>query len=181
LLQLEIPLESVQRAAELARQRDTVVILNPAPAQPLPPELLALVDILVPNESETATLTGMSVASDDEMAAAARSLLAQSVETVILTLGERGSLLANADGLRAFAPFSVEKVIDTTAAGDAFLGGLATAMAEGKSTIEAIPWGSAAGALAVTGAGAQPSLPTRQAVEQLLQSATQAQLGGSTR
>lgn len=168
VLQLESPLETVQRAAELARAHGVTVILNPAPARPLPPELLALVDVIIPNESETAALTGLPVTSADELTAAADRLRAQGVGMVILTLGARGALLATAGGVRRFPAFPVDQVVDTTAAGDAFVGGLATAVAEKQPLDAAIAWGNAAGALAVTRAGAQPSLPTRAAVEALL-------------
>lgn len=178
LQQLEIPLETVQRAAEVAHAHGVPVLLNPAPARPLPSELLALIDVLVPNESETALLTGMPTGTLAELVAAAARLREQGVGTVILTLGERGALLADADGVRHFPPFAVEKVVDTTAAGDAFVGGLATAVAEGKSIAAAVPWGNAAGALAVTRAGAQPSLPTRAELEARLQDATAAQKEG---
>lgn len=168
LLQLEIPLDSVKRAAEIAHANGVTVILNPAPAQPLPADLLALVDIVVPNESETATLTGLPVESQAELAAAASALRDFGIETVLLTLGERGVLLADSDGIELFPAYKVEIVVDTTAAGDAFLGGFASAMAEGKSVAEAVPWGCASGALAVTKAGAQPSLPSRDDVQKLL-------------
>ena len=168
LLQLEIPLDSVKRAAEIAHANDVTVILNPAPAQPLPADLLALVDILVPNESETATLTGLPVESEAELTTAANALRAFGIETVLLTLGERGVLLADSDGIQLFPAFRVDSVVDTTAAGDAFLGGFATAMAEGSSVAKAVPWGCASGALAVTKAGAQPSLPSRDDVQELL-------------
>ena len=167
-LQLESPLETVQRAAELARAHGVTVILNPAPARPLPPELLALVDVLIPNESETAALTGLPVTSVDELTAAADCLRAQGVGAVILTLGARGALLAAEGVTRRFPAFPVDQVVDTTAAGDAFVGGLATAVAEKQPLDAAIAWGNAAGALAVARAGAQPSLPTRAAVEALL-------------
>ena len=133
LLQLEIPLEAVQKAAEIAHEHSVKVILNPAPAQPLPPDLLQLVDILIPNESETALLTGLPVSSADEVEAAAQHLLNMGVETVVLTLGERGALLANADGMSTVSSFTVDMVVDTTAAGDSFVGGFATALAGGKA------------------------------------------------
>ena len=181
VLQLEIPLASVRRAAELARQHNVTVVLNPAPAQSLPADLLANVDILIPNESETTTLTGLPVDDTASLQAATAQLLGQGVANVILTLGERGALLAGraTDGaLRHFAPFAVAQVVDTTAAGDAFVGALATALAEGRDLIEAVRQGNAAGALTVTAAGAQPSLPTKQAVAALLADATDAQLNG---
>ena len=168
LLQLEIPLQSVKRAAEIAHANGVIVILNPAPAQPLPADLLALVDILAPNESETATLTGLPVESEADLRTAANALRAFGIDTVLLTLGERGVLLAGSDGIEQFPAFRVDNVVDTTAAGDAFLGGFATAMAEGRSAAEAVPWGCAAGALAVTKAGAQPSLPSRDDVQKML-------------
>lgn len=168
LLQLETPLETVQRAAELARAAGVTVILNPAPARPLPAELLALVDILIPNESETAALTGMPTGSEAELAAAAAHLRALGVGTVILTLGARGALLATEQETRHFPAFPVAQVVDTTAAGDAFMGGLATAVASGLPIETAITWGNAAGALAVTRAGAQPSLPTMEECEKMV-------------
>jgi ribokinase len=142
-------------------------MLNPAPARPLPATLLSLVDVLVPNESETALLTGMSVGNRAEAEAAATALRKSGVGIVILTLGERGALLARTGEFELFPAFKVTPV-DTTAAGDAFMGGLAVALAEGQSLAEAVRWGNAAGALATTQLGAQPSLPTRQALEALL-------------
>ena len=167
LLQLESPLETVIRAAELARAYQVQVILNPAPARPLPAELLALVDVLIPNESETALLTGMPVGCQAEAEAAAGALRKLGVGTVILTLGERGALLAREKGAHLFPAFDVTPV-DTTAAGDAFVAGFAVALAEGKPLAEAVPWGNAAGALATTKLGAQSSLPTRRALETFL-------------
>jgi ribokinase len=166
LLQLEIPLESVHRAAELAHENGVKVILNPAPAQALPAELFTLIDILVPNESETSILTGLPADSLKDLEASAGKLRSLGAGTVLLTLGQQGALL-------------VERVVDTTAAGDAFVGGLATAIAEGKWVSEAVPWGNAAGALAVTRSGAQPSLPNRREVEQLIGQATAEQLQGA--
>jgi ribokinase len=167
LLQLESPLETVTRAAKVARTHGVKVILNPAPARPLPGALLSLVDVLIPNESETALLTGLPVGDQAEAKAAATALLALGVGTVILTLGERGALLAREEGAEHFPGFDVTPV-DTTAAGDAFVGGFAVALAEGQTLAEAVRWGNSAGALATTKLGAQPSLPTRRAVEKLL-------------
>ncbi len=168
VLQLEIPLEAVTRAAQLAQQSKVQVILNPAPAQKLPADLLKLVDILVPNESETATITGLPSGSLEEIESAAADLMAAGVGSVILTLGEKGAFLAQEGKTRHMPAFIVERVVDTTAAGDAFVGGLATAIGEGKSILEAVSWGNAAGSLAVTRAGAQPSLPIRDEVKMLL-------------
>jgi len=171
LLQLESPLETVSRAAEVAHAHNVTVILNPAPARPLPAALLALIDVLIPNESETALLTGMPVEGQAEVEAAATALRKSGVGTVILTLGDRGALLAGEEETAWVPPFPVTPV-DTTAAGDAFVGGFAVALAEGKSLLEAVRWGNAAGALATTRLGAQPSLPTRRALETLLENRT---------
>ncbi len=164
LLQLESPVHTVKRAAELAKAHGITVVLNPAPAQPVPDALLALVDILVPNESETVMLTGLPVGDERACAVAANVLLEMGVATVILTLGDRGALLAHQGSFNRVPAFPVSPV-DTTAAGDAFLGGFAVALAEGRPLPEAVVWGNAAGGLATTKLGAQPSLPTREAVE----------------
>ena len=171
LLQLESPLDAVIRAAEVARQHNVKVILNPAPARPLPEALLALVDFLTPNESETALLTGMPVDNLEQANAAASSLMRLGVGTVILTLGARGALLADNEGFRSFPAFKITPV-DTTAAGDAFVGGVAVALGEGRSVAEAVQWGTAAGALAATKMGAQPSLPERGDLERILREGT---------
>jgi ribokinase len=168
LLQLESPLETVVRAAEVAYEHDVPVVLNPAPAQQLPESLLFLVDMLIPNESETALLSEMPVDDREQAEAAAAALLELGVGTVILTLGERGALLAQTAGATHVPAYRVAPV-DTTAAGDAFVGGFAVALAEGRPLMEAVRWGNAAGALATTKMGAQPSLPTREALEQLLE------------
>jgi ribokinase len=169
LLQLESPLETVQRAAELAHASGVTVILNPAPACPLSAALLSLVDVLIPNESETALLTGRPVESQAQAEDAAAALRERGVGTTILTLGDRGALLALEHDAALIPSFEVTPV-DTTAAGDAFVGGFAVALAEGRPLPEAVRWGNAAGALATTKFGAQPSLPTRDAVEALLAS-----------
>ncbi|MGD9049984.1 MAG: ribokinase [Anaerolineae bacterium] len=167
ILQLEVPLECVIRSAELARAHRVKVVLNPAPARPVPARLLSMVDVLVPNESEAALLAGLPVGTPSEAMKAARELLGSGVGTVILTLGERGALPAQGREMQVVPAFDV-KAVDTTAAGDAFMAGLAVALAEGKGLEEAVRQGNAAGGLAATKLGAQPSLPTRQALEQLL-------------
>jgi len=171
LLQLESPLDTVMRAAEVAQQHDVTVVLNPAPARPLPQSLLSLVDVLTPNESETALLTGLPVGTLDQAKTAADSLKRMGVETVILTLGARGALLASDEETRVFPTFEVTP-IDTTAAGDAFMGGFAVALGEGLPLAEAVRWGNAAGALAATKMGAQPSLPVRADLERMLREGT---------
>lgn len=167
LLQLEIPLESVIRAASLARQNGLRVILNPAPACQLPDSLLADVDILVPNESELQLLTDIPVTGTASAETAAQVLLAKGVKTVIVTLGEKGALLVTPEQAQHVPAFEVE-VVDTTAAGDAFIGGLAAALLKGRLLEEAVSYGNASGALATTKFGAQPSLPTRDEAEKLM-------------
>lgn len=178
LLQLEIPLKSVRRAAEIAHDNGVKVILNPAPAQALPDELLSLVDILVPNESETSILTGLPADSLKDLETSASKLRDMGAGTVLLTLGQQGALLVEGAAFCRYPAFTMERVVDTTAAGDAFVGGLAMAIAEGKQVGEAVPWGNAAGALAVTRSGAQPSLPSRGEVEELMERATAGQIQG---
>jgi ribokinase len=169
IMQLEVPLETVLRAAEIAHQHSVKVILNPAPAQALPDELLGLVDILVVNESEMAILTDSPVDTEERLLAAAQKLKKMAPAELVLTLGEKGSIWLGEKGLQKLAPFPVQAV-DTTAAGDAFIGGLAAALWNNRPMQEALEWGNAAGALAVTRTGAQPSLPDRNEVENLLQS-----------
>jgi ribokinase len=182
LLQLEIPLESVHRAAQIAHEQGVKVILNPAPARPLPADLLSLIDFLIPNESEASALVsalnGSPATAPEEMLTFADRLRSFGVDTVILTAGEQGAFLAGAGGTRRFPAFSLEQVVDTTAAGDAFVAALATAIAEGKSLSEAVLWGNAAGMLAATRAGAQPSLPYRADIDALLVQATAEQRHG---
>lgn len=171
LLQLEVPLDTVTRAAEIARKHQVTVVLNPAPARTLPKKLLSLVDFLIPNETETALLSSMPVSNQDEIETAAASLRALGVGNVILTLGERGALLTAAGNSELYPAFEVNPV-DTTAAGDAFMGAFAVALGEGLSIPDAIRFGNAAGALATTRLGAQPSLPTRTEVDSLISKTT---------
>ena len=167
LLQLEVPIEASQRAAEIAKENSTIVILNPAPAREIPDTLLDLVDILTPNESETEILSGISATTEKEAKEAARILMDKGVETVILTLGRRGSLLLTAT-VESFFPANQVDVVDTTAAGDAFCGALAASLANGSTIEEAVKTGNAAGALAVTKLGAEPSLPKKADLDRFL-------------
>jgi len=144
-----------------------VTILNPAPAYPLPGESLSLVDILTPNEVEAGALTGLGVEDQNTATRAARELLESGAGQVIVTLGKAGSCWVQKDSAQAFPSFPV-KAVDSTAAGDAFNGALACAVAEKRPLQEAIRFASAAGALAVTRKGAQSSLPTRDEIENLL-------------
>jgi ribokinase len=168
LLQLESPVEAVLQAAKVARGEGVTVILNPAPARPLAEALLSLVDVLVPNQSEAALLAEMQVENLAEAQVAGRVLQRSIAGSVVVTLGEQGALLVQDAGAEVVSAYEVEAV-DTTAAGDAFVAGLAVALAEGKALIEAVRCGNAAGALAVTRLGAQTSLPRRADVKRLVQ------------
>ena len=165
LMQLEIPLPVVERAARIASEGGARVILNAAPARSLSQGLLSLVDYLVVNESEALLVAGASGVSPEE---AARTLQAAGVRNVVVTLGSEGSLLVPAEGESVSVPAFRVRPVDTTAAGDGFAGAFAVALADGVPAAEALRWGNAAGAVAVTREGAQPSLPTRSEVEEFL-------------
>ena len=169
LLQLEIPMQTVAAAARMARQAGAVVILDPAPAQPVSDDLLYAVDYLTPNESELAILTATPPRELARSAAAqlAGKLRARGAKKVIVKLGAQGALLV-ADRQEHFWPARKVTAMDTTAAGDAFNAAFAYALAEGKSEIAAGEFATAAAACSVTSAGAQPSMPTRAEVEALL-------------
>jgi ribokinase len=167
LLQFEVPPETVWAAARLARKKGLRVIVNPAPARVLEPDFLKSVDILVPNESELSLLTGRPVTDERSAEAAARELLAQGAGLVIVTRGEHGVLAVASDFRLSLPAFKVE-VVDTTAAGDAFIGGLALALAKDKLLKDVLVYACACGALAVTKFGAQPSLPTQAEVDAFL-------------
>ena len=169
LLQLEVPIAASQRAAEIAKSSGTKVILNPAPARDLPDSFLAQVDILTPNQVEAELLSGVEVSDSEGAERAARILLDRGVSAVILTLGEGGALLFK-DGLTTSIPAYRVNVVDTTAAGDAFCGALATALARGEALEDAVVFANAAGALAVTVLGAAPSMPTAKQITEFLAS-----------
>lgn len=168
VLQLEIPVSTVTAAAALARERGLTVVLNPAPGQLLSDSLLGCVDILVPNETELELLLGRDVDGMDARTRAARQLLRKGMSTVIVTLGAEGALVVTTEGACHIPGRSVD-VVDTTAAGDAFVGGLSAALTAGRSLVEAVEYANCAGALAVTKFGAQPSLPTAARVDALFQ------------
>ncbi|EHM50209.1 ribokinase [Yokenella regensburgei] len=167
LMQLESPLESVLAAAKIAHQHNTSVVLNPAPARELSDELLSLVDIITPNETEAEKLTGIRVENDEDAARAAGALHDKGIETVIITLGSRG-VWASVKGEGQRVPGFKVKAIDTIAAGDTFNGALVTALLEDKPLAEAIRFAHAAAAIAVTRKGAQPSVPWRKEIDEFL-------------
>lgn len=158
LLQLEIPIKTVEYIADIAAKNNVKVILNPAPAQKLNNDLLKKLWLLTPNESETELLTGIKVTDNGSAKKAGKILLKKGVENIIITLGENGSLLCNNKGFKHFEAYKVN-AIDTTAAGDVFNGFLAVALTKNKSFDEAIQFGSVAAAISVTRKGAQQSIP----------------------
>lgn len=164
LTQLEIPIAAVEEALALAKSHRAMTILNPAPARQLSDQLLSQVDLLIPNETEAAALTGLA---DPEQAA--RALVNRGIATIIVTLGAKGAVLCR-KGLTRHFPALPVPTVDTTAAGDAFVGVLAAMLAEGKTIYEAIHLANAAGALATSKRGAQESLPTRKEIEDLCRS-----------
>jgi ribokinase len=174
LFQLESPLETVTHAIRLAREAGTTVVLNPAPGQALSAELLSLVDVLTPNQTELQllvegdlpgfkNLTGLK-----ETEAAARELLDRGVGAVVVTLGAEGALIVTWDAIQHIPGYKVD-VVDTTGAGDAFNGALAVALAKGRTLPEAVDFANAAAALQVTKVGTAPAMPYRCDVERLLQ------------
>ena len=171
LTQLELPLDTVERGLQIARNAEVPTILNPAPAPatPLPPSLIALADYLIPNETEAALLTGMPVETVEQAKLAAAALLASGARNVILTRGVRGALVATSDGSMTLVPaFDAGSVLETTGAGDAFCGGFATALAEGQPLLDAVRFGCATAGISVTRAGTAPSMPHRHEIDKLL-------------
>ncbi|MBW4501314.1 MAG: ribokinase [Scytonema hyalinum WJT4-NPBG1] len=168
LLQFEIPMSAVVAAAKAAREAGVTVILDPAPAQSdVPDELYSLVDIITPNEVEAAQLVGFPVDGEESATKAAAVLRQRGVKNAIVKLGAKGVLCATQEESFFIPSFPVHTV-DTTAAGDAFNGGLAAALHEGLSLRQAVVWGAAAGALAAMKLGAQPSLPERLTFDEFL-------------
>jgi ribokinase len=168
ICQLEVPTVTVHRTLLRAHELGKTVILNPAPAAgPLPVEWYPLIDYLIPNESEAQALTGVAVESIATAEQAAAMMLAAGVGGVIITLGERGTLHATAQGFEHL-PAPVVRAVDTTAAGDTFVGGFAAALAGGHDESAAIRFGQIAAALSVTRAGAQPSIPTYAEVKEFI-------------
>lgn len=162
--QLEVPIESVKHAMKSAKQMGKLTILNPAPAVELEDEFLSYIDILVPNDTELELLSGVQVHNEDDLKKAAQVLLNKGINELIVTLGSKGCIHINKTDSKMYPAFKVN-AIDTTAAGDSFIGAVAVAISEGKALEEAIPFATAVGALTVTKEGAQSSLPLREEVE----------------
>ena len=160
LIQLEIPMETVRRAVLIAHEAGARVVLNPAPGRALDAGLLDCVDVLTPNEIEAQIISGMPVQCAQDAEPAARKLLANGADAVVVTLGSEGALVATSSAVRS-APGHKVQVLDTTGAGDAFSGALAVALAEGQDLDHAVAFANAAAALQVTRVGAAPAMPYR--------------------
>ncbi|RKG35439.1 ribokinase [Acinetobacter guerrae] len=167
LLQLETPMESVICAATIAKHSGVKIILNPAPAQTLSPDLLKMIDILTPNETEAEILTGVKINNLKDANKAAQVLHDYGIETIVITLGAQGVWLSD-KGYGQLIPALKVNAIDSIAAGDTFNGAFATALLEGKSNKEAAEFANAAAAIAVTRHGAQPSIPYRSEIDAFL-------------
>ncbi len=167
VIQLEIPLPTVREALQMAKEKEITTILNPAPAAKLSREFYLLADYLIPNKEEAEILTGRRLTNKEAILQAAFSLHKMGAKNIIITLGKSGLLFSNGKGEIWQKAFKVE-TIDTTAAGDAFIGGFASALAQGCPVKETLRFANAAGALATTKLGAQPSLPTRKEVKDFI-------------
>ena len=163
ILQLEVPVETVLEAARIAHEAGVYVILNPAPACPLPEELFKYLSLITPNQTETALMTGIE-ADETSLDKAVDALRTKGVKDVVITLGSRGSLVCTG-GKNEFVPACKVKAVDTTAAGDTFCGALCVALSEGKSLTEAAAFATKASALAVQKMGAQDSIPYRKDIQ----------------
>ena len=168
LTQLEQPVDAAMSALAIARAAGVRTILNPAPAAGLPEGMLALCDVVTPNESEAEGLTGVAVTDRGSAEAAGRALLERGAGAALITLGEAGALWVSADEVIEVDALRAGLVVETTGAGDAFNGGLAAALAEGLPLRDAFRRATAVAAISVTRAGAAPSMPTRAEVDALL-------------
>jgi ribokinase len=164
LMQLEIPLDAIERAIAIARQSKSQCILNPAPARRLPDRILSQIHLLTPNQNEARALTGISADTLEGAAAAGRALLDQGVPTVVITLGAQGALIVRPGQTRHLPGVPVD-ACDTSGAGDAFMAGLGVALAEGRPLEQATRFANLVGALSTTKPGAMPSMPTRAEVD----------------
>jgi ribokinase len=166
--QLEQPIPAAKRGLEIARAAGVTTILNPAPAASLGDDILALCDYVTPNETEAEALTGLPVTSVADAEIAADALLARGVGAVVITLGDKGALYRDRTRSVHVPVISAGKVVETTGAGDAFNGGFAVALSEGRDVIEAVRFGCATAGISVTRAGTAPSMPARAEIDALL-------------
>lgn len=169
VMQLEIPLETVTYAAAVAKQKGMLVLLNPAPAVPLGEELLKNVDIIAPNETETEILTGVGLDSDVHIALAVKKLYQLGVKRVIITMGSRGSIVAEGQTITPVEPRKV-KAVDTTSAGDTFVGATVLRYLDGDTLEDAARFASVASSITVTREGAAQSIPTLDEVKEVIES-----------
>ena len=167
LTQLEIPIETVMKSAELAKENASIFILNPAPAMQIPDSLFPLIDYLTPNESELEILSGIKIIDDASIENALNVLIDKGVKNVIVTLGKKGAMLMNKAVKKYFQARKVE-VVDSTAAGDAFNGAFASSLSEGNSVEDAIEFANKIASISVTRMGAQSSLPYYNEIKDLL-------------
>ncbi len=171
VVQLETNLDAMAAALARARESGMATICNPAPAQEIPPECYPLIDYLTPNEAEASTLSGVNVRTVEDAGLAAEVLKGRGAGAVIVTLGEKGSLVLDGTGRHTFIPAYKVDVVDTTGAGDSYNGAFAVAIAEGRSLIAAASFASAAAAISVTRIGTAPAMPFRSEIEELLRAA----------
>ena len=168
VMPLETPIETIFQAAKLAQDQNVRVVLNPAPARSLDPDLLSMVDVIVPNEYEVLQIAGYLDSGNSSVEEAARTIIKRGVNTVVTTLGENGVMIVDNKPNVITIPSIKVDVLDTTAAGDSFVAALAVGLIEGKSLRDACNFANAAGAITVTRMGAQPSLPTRREITEFL-------------
>ncbi|MGB9595429.1 MAG: ribokinase [Candidatus Poribacteria bacterium] len=170
VLQLEVPLETVEYAIKIAYKVNVPIVLNPAPGRKLDSDLIKMVTYITPNETEAEILTDIKVTDDNTAKETGERLLQLGAKTAIITLGKRGAMVVNKDGNQLVPAFQVD-AIDATAAGDAFTGGFAFAIATGKDIISSVKFGNAVAGLTVTKMGAQPSMPKKDELEEFLKRA----------
>lgn len=167
LLQLEIPVPTVMKAVEVARRHSVKVVLNPAPMCELPQEIYGMLDLITPNETEAEAITGIHIETVDDAVKAARVIRSKGVRSVIITLGDKGSLI-DVDGATDFVPARKVDAKDTTGAGDVYNGALLTALCEGMSLKEAAYFATCSSSISVTRSGAQSSIPDRKEVDAIM-------------
>lgn len=166
--QLEQPIEAARHGLRIAREAGVTTVLNPAPAAPLDDDMLSLCDFVTPNETETEALTGIEVRTIEDAQRAAAALVKRGVGAAVITLGERGALYHDRATTAHIPVFDAGPVVETTGAGDAFNGGFAVALAEGRSVIEAVRFGCATASISVTRPGTAPSMPSCDEIAALM-------------
>ncbi|HEY8889094.1 MAG TPA: ribokinase [Clostridium sp.] len=167
LTQLETNVDAVEKAIDIAHNMGVKVILNPAPVQEIPKELYSKIDFFTPNEVEASILSGVTIETIEDARAAAQIFIDRGTENVIITLGSKGALVVTSSKVEMIESYKVNAV-DTTGAGDAYNGGFATAIAEGKDIFEAAKFASAVGALSVTKIGTSPAMPYRKEIDEFI-------------